>query len=195
MTLLFDHRFRQFEQWVISILSIHSRYLRHLLLLYMTLFTLPQTRDDQEPLISLSSSSPTSDSRSTAPSSTPTCPLSIESLHIQSEFTLLPLPVCKKKALLIGIQNYNYQSDGEDNPAKNTATVGNGQIKGPHADVQHMRQLLLGEAFRRYHSQHLSLDRFFFPFGQIVMDTPQMISLCLLTMVIGRMCNRQKRTS
>jgi len=118
----------------------------------MAPFTLPNARDvDPEALISLPPS-PTSDCVSTREEqdkfdsltvpSTLTCELSFERLEIQPKITPLPLPVCKKKALLIGIQNY-------DNPAQNTAT-GNGQIKGPHADVEHVRQLLLGKVLRRY---------------------------------------------
>ena len=59
----------------------------------------------------------------------------------QLETTLSPSkPVClKKKALLIGIQNY----DSINTDSKGNAPV-EGQLKGPHADVRHMQQLLLG---------------------------------------------------
>ena len=53
----------------------------------------------------------------------------------------------RKKALLIGIQYYNLtnaQLDGY--------TRAGDQLKGPHVDVQNMRQLLLGKAFRYYRS-------------------------------------------
>ena len=64
---------------------------------------------------------------------------------VHLETTLSPSrPVClQKKALLIGIQYYdspNAQLDSEEG----LDTPVDGQIKGPHVDVQNMRQLLLG---------------------------------------------------
>lgn len=100
--------------------------------------------------------------------STLTCalpPTSIRHSDIHLETTLSPsAPVClQKKALLIGIQYYdstNAQLDGEgrliDTPAGE-------QLKGPHADVQNMRQLLLGKAFHRYPHGFLRSDHFFLP--------------------------------
>ena len=49
----------------------------------------------------------------------------------------------------------NKQLDGEDKPPAGPG----GQLKGPHVDVQNMRQLLLGKAFRRYHSNSFNLLR------------------------------------
>ena len=71
-------------------------------------------------------------------------------------------PVClKKKALLIGIQYY-YSTNAQLDYGKDTLDTPAGeQLRGPHADVQNMRQLLLGKDFRRYHSHgFLRLDRF-----------------------------------
>lgn len=62
-----------------------------------------------------------------------------------------PQSLClKKKALLIGIQNYDTPTAQED--GKVDAPV-EGQLKGPHVDVRHMRQLLLGKVFHRHHPQ------------------------------------------
>ena len=77
---------------------------------------------------------------------------SIKQSNIHLETTVSPPgPVClKKKALLIGIQNYNStnaQSDSEDR----FDTPAEEQLKGPHVDVQNMRRLLLGKAFHQYH--------------------------------------------
>ena len=74
---------------------------------------------------------------------------SIRQSDIHLETTLSPSgPVYfQKKALLIGIQYYNStnsQLDGEDR----LDTRAGEQLKGPHFDVQSMRQLLLGKAFR-----------------------------------------------
>ena len=103
-------------------------------------------------------------------------------------------PVClKRKALLIGIQYYNStnaQLDDEDE----LDTPADGQLKGPHVDVQNMRQLLLGKAFRRYHSYGFLIPEPLF-LCQVVMATTQTISLCLLTMAIQTMCSPRKRTS
>ena len=102
-------------------------------------------------------------------------------------------PVClQKKALLIGIQCYNStdaQLDGEDRLAARL-------LKGPHVDVQNMRQLLLGKAFRCYPQfPHGFLRSGHFFFGQIVMATTPMISPCLLTTAIPNICSLRKRTS
>ena len=60
-------------------------------------------------------------------------------------------PVClQKKALLIGIQYYIF-----DTPAS-------GQLKGPHVDVQNMRQLLIGKVFRCYHSHSFLISGLLF---------------------------------
>jgi metacaspase-1 len=78
-------------------------------------------------------------------------------------------PVClQKKALLIGIQYYNStngQLDGDDRlESLDSTPAAGGQLKGPHVDVQNMRQLLLGKAFRHYHSYgFLRSDHFFLP--------------------------------
>ena len=82
---------------------------------------------------------------------------SVKHSEIHLETTLSPSgPVCsQKKALLIGIQYYNStnaQLDGEDR----LDTPAGGQLKGPHVDVQNMRQLLLGRTFRRYPFSQLS---------------------------------------
>ena len=102
-------------------------------------------------------------------------------------------PVCsQKKALLIGIQYYSpisAQLDGEDR----LDTPAGGQLKGPHVDVQNMRQLLLGEAFRCYHSHGFLRSDYFY--CQIVITTNQVISLCLLTTAIPNTCSPRKRTS
>ena len=58
------------------------------------------------------------------------------------DFVSPPLPVCRKKALLIGIQNYA-STDMESSDE--------GHLKGPHVDVLNMRQLLLGNVFRCHH--------------------------------------------
>ena len=91
---------------------------------------------------------------------------SIKHSDIHLETTLSPSgPVCsQKKALLIGIQYYNStnaQFDGEDR----LDTPADGQLKGPHIDVQNMRQLLLGsKALHRYHSHGFLTLGFFLPF-------------------------------
>jgi Caspase domain len=116
----------------------------------MSLLPLPKTRDDEEALIKPLSSSPTYNfpltrtdqdeiDRSQAHSTLTFALPSVKHSANQLETTLSPSkPVClKKKALLIGIQNYG---------SMNT----DGQLKGPHADVRHMQQLLLGQDFRHY---------------------------------------------
>jgi hypothetical protein len=58
-----------------------------------------------------------------------------QSVHLETTLSP-PGPVClQKRALLIGIQYYNSELDG---------TPAGEQLKGPHVDVQNMRQLLLG---------------------------------------------------
>jgi hypothetical protein len=126
--------------------------------------------------------------------STHALPSMIKQSGIPLEATLSPPgPACfQKKALLIGIQYYNStnaQLDGEDRPG----TPAGEQLKGPHFDVQNMRQLLLGKAFCLYHSRgFLRSDSFL---CQIVMATTQTISLCLLTTATPNMCSPRKRTS
>ena len=122
---------------------------------------------------------------------------SIKHSDIHLETTLSPSgPVCsQKKALLIGIQYYNStnaQFDGEDR----LDTPADGQLKGPHIDVQNMRQLLLGsKALHRYHSHGFLTLGFFYLFLQIVMATTRTISLCLLTTAIPNTYSPRKRTS
>ena len=83
---------------------------------------------------------------------------SIKQSDIHLEATLSPPqagPACfQKKALLIGIQYYNStnaQLDSEDSDSDRLGTPAGEQIKGPHLDVENMRQFLLGKAFCHYH--------------------------------------------
>ena len=118
----------------------------------MSLLSFTRTRDESDDVEALINSL----AHSTLTHALPSLKHSV----IYLENTLSPSgPVClQKKALLIGIQYYNSiiaQLDGEDKPP---AGLG-GQLKGPHVDVQNMRQLLLGKAFRRYHSNGFNLLR------------------------------------
>jgi hypothetical protein len=80
---------------------------------------------------------------------------SIKQSDIHLEATLSPPqagPACfQKKALLIGIQYYNSRNAQLDSEDRLGDTPAGEQIKGPHFDVENMRQLLLGIAFRHSH--------------------------------------------
>ncbi|KAF8816852.1 hypothetical protein BYT27DRAFT_6378931 [Phlegmacium glaucopus] len=114
---------------------------------------LPKTKDDEEALIGPSSSSPTCDFRSTRQDidriDSPTNAIPpIEHSDNSLETTSPPPPVPKKKAVLIGIQNYKTTNDvspddKDNNPAENHRAAGEGRLKGPHNDVLDMRKLLL----------------------------------------------------
>ena len=102
-------------------------------------------------------------------------------------------PVCfQKKALLIGIQYYNSTNEQLDGKDRLDTPAGE-QLKGPHFDVQSMRQLLLGKAFRLYHPHSFLRSDYFL--HQIVTATTQTISLCLLTTATQKICSPRKRTS
>ena len=110
----------------------------------MSFLSLTRTRDKshhEEPLIS------------SLVHSTLSCALPpMEHSDIHLETTLSPsAPVClQKKALLIGIQYYNSTNAQLDSEDRLVDTPADGQLKGPHVDVQNMRQLLLGKALRCY---------------------------------------------
>ena len=118
---------------------------------------------------------------------------SVQHSDIHPETTLSPpAPVfLQKRALLIGIQYYNSTNAQLDSDSESRLdTPEGGQLKGPHVDVQNMRQLLLGKAFRCYHS-HRSVYFLY----QIVMAMTQTISQCSLTMATPNTCSRRERTS
>ena len=117
---------------------------------------------------------------------------SVKHSDIDPETTLSPpAPVClQKKALLIGVQYYNStnaQLDSENGPD----TSAGGQLKGPHVDVQNMRQLLLGKAFRCYHS-HGILRSDYFLCHIVMASTTKTISQCSLTTAIANMPTKKE---